>query len=40
LRGCFCPEDPKRRARDKVALKVKIVVGGGVDAEESLGRSG
>lgn len=36
-RGCFRPEDPKRRSRDQVARKVKIVVGGGMDAEETLG---
>jgi len=33
------PEDPQRRSRDKVALKVEGIVNGGMHAEEALGGS-
>jgi hypothetical protein len=35
----FGSEDPKDRSRDEVALKVEVVVDGGMDAEEPLGGS-
>jgi len=35
----FGSEDPQRRSGDQVALKVEIVVNGGVHAEKLLGRS-
>jgi hypothetical protein len=33
-------EDPQRRSGDEMALKVEIIVNGGVDAQKALGRSG
>ena len=33
-------EDPERRSRDEMALKVEGIVHGGVHVEEALGRSG
>jgi hypothetical protein len=32
-------EDPERRSRDEMALKVEVIVHGGVHVEEALGRS-
>jgi hypothetical protein len=40
LRCRFGSEDPQRRSGNQVALKVEIVVNGGVHAEKMLGRSG
>jgi hypothetical protein len=37
LAGRFCSEDPERRARDEMALKVEGVVNGGMHAEKTLG---
>jgi hypothetical protein len=35
LGSCFGPEDPKRRARDKMSLTVEGVVDGGMDVEKT-----
>jgi hypothetical protein len=40
LGSCFGPEDPKRRARDKMSLTVEGVVDGGMDVEKTLCGSG
>jgi hypothetical protein len=40
LRCRFGSEDTQRRSGDEEALKVEIVVNGGVHAEKVLGRSG
>jgi hypothetical protein len=37
---CLGSEDPERRSRDEMALKVEGVVDGSVHAEETLGRAG
>jgi len=37
--GSFGSEDPKRRARDKVALEIEGILDDGVNAEKTLGRS-
>ena len=37
LAGRFGSEDPERRARDEMALKVEGVVNGGMHAEKTLG---
>jgi hypothetical protein len=35
----FGSEDPERRSRDEMALKVEVIVDGGMHAEEALGGS-
>ena len=40
LRCRFGSEDPQRRSRDEVALKVECVVDDGMEAEKTLRRSG
>ena len=40
MRYRFGSEDPQRRSRDEVALKVECVVDGGMEAEKTLRGSG